>query len=45
LSEVATNAEGQRILEQEIQVNHRVYRRIRLELVEPTRDGDDHIDL
>jgi hypothetical protein len=41
----AVNDEGQTIREQGIQVEGRRYRRIRVELVKPTRDGDAHIDL
>jgi len=37
--------EGQRVREQAIAVEGRRYRRIRVELAEPTRDGDWHIDL
>jgi hypothetical protein len=43
--EVVTNAEGQQIREQSIDIEGRCYRRIRVTLVDPTRDGDDHIDL
>ena len=39
------NAEGQTIREQWIDIQGRRYRRIRVELVKPTRDGDKHIDL
>jgi hypothetical protein len=39
------NAEGQAILDQWIEVEGRRYRRIRIELVKATRDGDKHIDL
>ena len=41
---VATE-DGQRVMEQAIQVEGRRYRRIRVELAEPTRDGDAFIDL
>ena len=36
---------GQRVREQAIEVEGRRYRRIRVELAEPTRDGDWFIDL
>lgn len=45
MSLVAQNAEGQPIYQQNILVDNRSYRRIRVELVQPTRDGDDYIDL
>ena len=45
LSQVAITEDGQRILEQPIEIGGRGYRRIRIELSEPTRDGDMHIDL
>ena len=41
---VATE-DGQRAMEQAIEVEGRRYRRIRVELAEPTRDGDAFIDL
>jgi hypothetical protein len=41
---VATE-DGQRVMEQAIEVEGRRYRRIRVELAEPTRDGDAFIDL
>jgi hypothetical protein len=37
--------DGQRIAEQHVQVGERHYRRIRVELTQPTRDGDTFIDL
>ena len=37
--------DGQRVCEQAIEVEGRRYRRIRVELAEPTRDGDRYIDL
>jgi hypothetical protein len=37
--------DGQRVMEQAIEVEGRRYRRIRVELAEPTRDGDAFIDL
>ena len=40
-----TTEDGQKVREQWIQIEGRRYRRIRVELVEPTRDGDMHIDL
>ncbi len=36
---------GQPVREQKVEVEGRRYRRIRVELAEPTRDGDRHIDL
>ena len=45
LSFVALNEEGQRIYQQEIRVDNRTYRRIRVELLKPTRDGDPYIDM
>jgi hypothetical protein len=39
------NEEGQKVSEQWIAIEGRRYRRIRVELVEPTREGDQHIDL
>lgn len=44
-SEPVMTAEGQQIMEQEVLVNGRQYRRIRVTLTEPTRDGDLIIDL
>jgi hypothetical protein len=44
-TEAVANGEGQRISEQAIEVEGRRYRRIRVGLAEPTRDGDWHIDL
>ena len=41
---VAT-ADGQRVMEQAIEVGGRRYRRIRVELAGPTRDGDLFVDL
>jgi hypothetical protein len=38
-------ADGQRVMEQAIEVEGRRYRRIRVELAEPTRDGDLFVDL
>lgn len=40
-----TTEEGQQITEQQIDIEGRLYRRIRAYLIEPTRDGDYHIDL
>jgi hypothetical protein len=40
-----TTEDGQKVREQWIQIEARRYRRIRVELVEPARDGDTHIDL
>lgn len=37
--------EGKKISEQSIQIEARHYRRIRVTLVKPTRDGETHIDL
>jgi len=37
--------DGQRIVEQHVKVGKRQYRRIRVELTQPTRDGDTFIDL
>lgn len=37
--------DGQQIAEQRVQVGERHYRRIRVELTQPTRDGDTFIDL
>jgi hypothetical protein len=37
--------DGQRVMEQAIEVEGRRYRRVRVELAEPTRDGDAFIDL
>jgi hypothetical protein len=45
LSLVAENAEEQRIYQQKILVDNRLYRRIQVELLQPTRDGDYYIDL
>lgn len=45
LTVVAQTEEGQRLLEQKVLVDERSYRRIRVELVEPTRDGDLFVDL
>jgi len=44
-SEAVMTAEGQRISEQPVVVDGRRYRRIRVELASPTRDGDWAIDL
>src|SRR5512144_1676906 len=44
-SEPLETAQGQRIREQQIEVDGRRYRRIRVELTEPTRDGDLFVDL
>ncbi len=41
---VATEG-GQLVREQVVEIEGRRYRRIRVELTEPTRDGDRHIDL
>jgi len=41
----ATTAEGQQIREQWIDIEGRRYRRIRVDLIQLTRDGDDNIDL
>ena len=40
-----TTPDGQQIREQCIEIEGRRYRRIRVHLVHPTRDGDRHIDL
>lgn len=37
--------DGQRLFEQRIEVEGRPYRRIRVELPTPTRDGDAHLDV
>lgn len=42
---VTSREDGQRLLEQRIDVEDRSYRRIRIELPMPTRDGDTHIDV
>ena len=44
-SQAALTEEGQRILEQPIEIEGRRHRRIRVELAKPTRDGDLYIDL
>ncbi len=44
-TEPVATAEGQHIVEQQIEVEGRRYRRIRINLVQSTRDGDSHIDL
>jgi len=41
----ADAGDGQRVREQAVEVEGRRYRRIRVELAEPTRDGDWHLDL
>lgn len=41
----ADTAEGQTISEQQIEVDGYPYRRIRIGLTKPTRNGDEHIDL
>ena len=43
--DVAETEEGQWVREQAIEVEGRRYRRIRVELTEPTRDGDRFIDV
>jgi hypothetical protein len=43
--ERSTNQEGQQVCEQAIEIEGRRYRRIRVDLVSSTRDGDCHIDL
>lgn len=40
-----TTEAGQQISEQQIDIEGRRYRRIRVDLIEPIRDGDRHIDL
>jgi hypothetical protein len=40
-----TTEEGQQVREQQIEVEGRRYRRIRVDLIQSTRDGDNHIDL
>ena len=44
-SQVALTEEAQWILEQPIEIDGRPYRRIRVELSKPTRDGDMYIDI
>jgi hypothetical protein len=45
LVQVAVNDEGQSLWEQAILIDGRVYRRIRVILTSPTRDGDRSIDI
>ena len=45
LSEITTNDEGQKIQEQDVDIEGRQYRRIRVELITPTRDGDTYLYL
>lgn len=42
---VAVTGDGRQILEQAITVGGRAFRRIRVKLTQPTRDGDTYVDL